>query len=134
VRLFASVFLALGFFLLSTFQLTADERPAIDAKKLIGKWEGDAVGVKAVDGENKTIFEFTADGVIKLKVIAGNVTISNDGKYTLEGDKLTIITQLGKDKEAKSVATITKLTDTELEWLNNGKMTEKWKRVKEEKK
>jgi uncharacterized protein (TIGR03066 family) len=115
--------------------ISAQDKPAasIDGKKLIGKWEGEPVVLKTKDG--KTQLEFCGDGVLKVKVTLGeSVSLSNEGKYTLDGNKLTIITKLPDGKEDRSVATITKLTDTELEWRNHDEKLEAFKRVKEEKK
>ena len=116
-------------------RICADDKPAapIDGKKLVGKWEGTAL-VESSTEKGTTFVEFAADGVVNLKAISGRLSVTNEGKFTLDGDKLTIITKLGKDKEGKVVATITKLTETELVWVNADKKTESWKRIKEEKK
>ena len=116
--------------------LAADDKPAaaVDGKKLVAKWEGGAILIK----DSKSLIEFAADGTIKVKTTkkttTGSIGFSNEGKYTLDGNKLTIITKLPDGKEDKSVAIITKLTDEELEWRNSAERVEAFKRVKEEKK
>ena len=118
----------------ATSQLSAQDKPAaVDGKKLLGKWEGKPVVLVIKDG--KTLLEFCGDGVIKLKVTLGeSLSLSNEGKYVLDGNKLTIITKVRDGKEDKSVATITKLTDAVLEWRNRADKIESFKRVKEAKK
>ena len=105
----------------------------IDGIKLIGVWEGKSTQDRP-GGEGKCVVEFAKGDVIKVKDVSGKVTLSNEGKYKLDGNKLTIITELPEGKQSTSTATITKLTDDELEWRSSAGRVEKFKRVKEEKK
>ena len=118
---------------IATFRLTAGDKhdATVDSKKLVGKWEGGFFVKSEDDKENKTQIEFTSDGVFKRKVTIQNVTIiDSEGKYTLDGNKLTMISKLRDGKQAKDVATVTKLTDQELEWRNSTELTKSFKRVK----
>jgi uncharacterized protein (TIGR03066 family) len=83
-----------------------DKKDAVDAKKLVGKWE-------PKDKKDKAFtIEFTKDG----KAIFGTDSKKQpqaEGTYKLDGNKLTLTFKFG-DKEEKMVRTISKLTDTEL--------------------
>jgi uncharacterized protein (TIGR03066 family) len=80
------------------------------AKKLLGKWEV----TKADEGTLPTgsIIEFAKEGVIKVTIKMGDSDMALDGKYTVEGDKFTVIFKIGDD-EHKNTITITKMTDKE---------------------
>jgi len=109
----------------------ASGRPSVESKqplspseKLVGKWERK----NAPKGEEE-VMEFMKDG----KVIIGPVSKKEDalkGKYKIEGNKLTIILDEGKD-EIKDESTILKLTDTELIYaLEGSKNPRTYTRVK----
>jgi uncharacterized protein (TIGR03066 family) len=73
--------------------------------KIVGQWdqviEGPAMGISIM-------LEFTKDGKTKM-----TGPFPADGTYTVDGDKLTMITKVG-NTEVKTVSTIQTLNDTEL--------------------
>lgn len=95
----------------------------IDGKKLIGKWT-------PKDEQDKFVVEFDKDG--KLKLDLGGM--KTDGKYKLDGNKITIDVEIGGNKQTM-VRTISKLTDTELVSKDDKDgMEDTLVRVKDEKK
>jgi len=87
-------------------QDTKDKKDAVDAKRLIGKWE------PKEKKENVTI-EFTKDGKLLLSVDAGGKAQKLEGTYKLDGNKLTVTIKF-MDQEMKEEVTINSLSDTEL--------------------
>jgi uncharacterized protein (TIGR03066 family) len=109
--------------------LSAGDKPGaeVDGKKLIGKWEW---GGKEYHGW----IVFTSDGVIMTQATKiGTTTPINEGKYTLEGDKLTFVVKNSAEKEEKIVVIITKLTDGELQYRYSGDNIQSLKRAKPKK-
>lgn len=86
----------------------------IDAKKLIGTWEGEVVASFTIEDKThtekmKVTMEFRKDG----KVISSSETDKekSEADYKIEGDQI-IVTEVNKDKTTKvSIIGIT-LTDT----------------------
>ncbi|HXD88511.1 MAG TPA: TIGR03066 family protein [Urbifossiella sp.] len=105
---------AIGGVLLLALASAAAAEEKIDAKKLLGKWER-----KDSKKETAFIVEFAKDG--KLIVTSGK-DFKTDGTYKLDKDKLTIQLKIGEN-EVKDTVTITKLTDTELEYESGSKKT-----------
>jgi uncharacterized protein (TIGR03066 family) len=88
--------------------LLADEKKAesIDAKTLVGKWSPKEAATFTI--------EFTKDGKATLvTTTADGKELRGEGKYKLDGNKLTTTVKLG-DEERTLTSTISKLTDTEL--------------------
>lgn len=79
----------------------------VDAKKLIGKWEA-----KDLPGDRTMTIEFAKDGKVMATFASGGKTETKQGTYKLAGAKLTVSPK-GEDKD--HVATILKLTNTEME-------------------
>lgn len=101
---------------------TADEK--VDAKKLIGKWEP----AKADKGP-KMVLEIQDKGKLELSVTFGEKTEKVEGKYTVDGNKMTVeLTFMGEKK--KETMTIVKLTDTELVTKDEKGNEEALKKVK----
>ena len=95
----------------------------VDAKKLVGKWE------QAENKEKKqahVVSEFAADG--KFATTLGDVKYT--GTYKLDGDKLTLTSKFGGDKEEVLKVTVKKLTDEALETENAEGDKRFFKRVK----
>ena len=89
--------------------LAADnDKAAIDAHKLVGKWEpkGDRKGVKMV-------MELSEDNKTVHTVTAGGQESRVEGTYKVDGNKL-VLTMKVKDKELIVTRTISRLTDTQL--------------------
>jgi uncharacterized protein (TIGR03066 family) len=96
-----------------TGSASAAPAPKSNQTKIVGVW----IVIKSDDGTPPmTTIEFTRDGKLKVKTKVGDQTLTMEGTYKLEGDKLTVtlITPDEKDKEVTDTVTITKLTDKEL--------------------
>jgi uncharacterized protein (TIGR03066 family) len=94
-----------------------------NADKIVGTWE-------AVKGEvpaGSTI-EFTKDGKMKLNIKAGGQTISVEGTYKVDGDKLTTTGKGPDGKEKTETVKIKKLTDKELVIEDEKGKTEEFKK------
>ncbi|SRR5579871_1305381 len=103
----------LGIGMILTGSALAAPAPKSNQTKILGVWEV----IKSDDGTPpKTTIEFTRDGKLKVKTKVGDQTLTMDGTYKLEGDKLTVtlMTPDEKEKEVTDTVTITKLTDKEL--------------------
>jgi uncharacterized protein (TIGR03066 family) len=93
--------------------ISNDPKTPADAKdnkssenKLLGKWS-------LTDGQiGKATLEFDKDGGVRMARTASGNEIKLEGKYTHEGNKLTIIWKI-RGQEVKTTRTISKLTDTE---------------------
>ena len=82
---------------------------AIDAKKLVGKWEP-----KEKPKGVSVVVEFTKDGKMTVNSTSDDGTkLVDESAYKVDGNKL-IMTLKVKDKEETRTTTITRLTDTEL--------------------
>lgn len=98
------------------------DKDAIDAKKLLGKWQ------PADKKENVTI-EFAKDGKLIVSVDIGGKTEKVEGTYKLDGNKLSVaMTFMGM--EQKETMTVGKLTDEELETTDSKGKKETLKKVK----
>jgi uncharacterized protein (TIGR03066 family) len=100
---------ALGLLLCSGLAAEDKKDQKLDPQKLVGKWEPKD---KPKEGE-PTALEFTKDGQVFFTHTAKDKEFKNEGKYTLDGDKLTLTVKIA-DKEVKIVATVTKLSNAEL--------------------
>ena len=90
--------------------LVADDKKAdaIDAKKLVGKWEP-----KEKKEGTTVVIEFTKDGKVVFTASADGKETKAEGTYKVDGNKLTTMMKFG-DMERNATRTVTKLTDTEL--------------------
>jgi uncharacterized protein (TIGR03066 family) len=97
-----------------------DKKVAVDAQKLLGKWE-------PKDKKKGAQIEFLKDG----KLMLGNPRdkAQLDGTYKLDGARLTVTVKFG-DMENVAVLTITKLTETELVTTNEARKVETFVRIK----
>lgn len=92
------------------------DKGGIRADKLVGRWEP-----KEAIPNVQVVQEFTRDGklIVSLKTQADNQTFS--GTYSIRGNKIDITLKVGGKEEKKSI-TINRLTDSELEIVDeNGK-------------
>jgi uncharacterized protein (TIGR03066 family) len=81
---------------------------AIDAKKLVGKWEP-----KEKKEDIQMVIEFAKDGKMTVTIIEKGKDTKLDGTYAIEGNKLTTKVK-AEDRERTRTRTVSKLTDTEL--------------------
>ena len=84
------------------------EEKKIDAKKLVGKWDGTVTHKDKK--EEKVAVEYTADG--KFTATHGDHKV--EGTYKADGKKLTLKSKV-KDEEKTMTITVTKLTDDVME-------------------
>jgi uncharacterized protein (TIGR03066 family) len=94
---------------------------AIDAKKLVGKWQ-------PAEEKVPIVIEFTDKGKLTLTIDLAGKSEKIEGTYKLDGDKLEMVMSFG-GKEQKESVTITKLTDEEMVGKNSQGKEEKFKRV-----
>ena len=97
------------------------KKDAVDAKKLVGKWE-------PKEKKESVTIEFTKDGKLILSVDAGGKTQKLEGSYKLDGNKLTVTVKF-MDQEMKEEVTINSLTDDELTTTDSKGKKETMKRV-----
>jgi uncharacterized protein (TIGR03066 family) len=114
---------------LGTGLLAEDKKAdAIDAKKLIGKWQ-----LKPAKGDKKDSahlhMEFGKDGKVTESVSIGGNEDKDVMPYKVDGNTLTITDKVG-GKELDRKLTITKLTDTELVLKSKSGEEDKYVRVK----
>jgi uncharacterized protein (TIGR03066 family) len=90
--------------------LAADDKKAdaIDAKKLVGKWER-----KDLKEPGSFVIEFTKDGKLAFTAKQNGTDVKGEGTYKVDGNKLHLTMKLGGE-ERKMTRTVTKLTDAEL--------------------
>jgi uncharacterized protein (TIGR03066 family) len=103
----------LGIGIILTGSVRAAPAPKSNQTMILGVWEV----IKSDDGTPPmTTIEFTRDGKLKVKTKVGDQTLTMEGTYKLEGDKLTVtlMTPDEKEKEVTDTVTITKLTDKDL--------------------
>lgn len=86
------------------------EKRASNKDKLVGTWEV----TKSKDAPPGATLEFTKDGKVKMTAMVEGKSMTMESTYTVDGDKITNVTKGPDGKEKKEIATITKLTDTEL--------------------
>jgi uncharacterized protein (TIGR03066 family) len=97
--------------------------PTKTAGKIVGTWKPTKGEIPA-----STTVEFTKNGKMKLNIKAGGRTISLEGTYKVDGDKLTT-TGKGPDGKEKTVTVkIKKLTDKELVIEDEKGKTEEFKK------
>ena len=98
------------------------DKDAIDAKKLVGKWEAQKLPL------GTGLVEFTKDGKLTVTFTFGGKTDKVEGTYKLDGNKLSV-----DFKDRKDTSTVTKLTDEELAIKHEKGMEEAFKRLKDKK-
>jgi uncharacterized protein (TIGR03066 family) len=100
------------------------DKDASNKEKLVGTWEA----VKGDLPEGSTV-DFTKDGKLKLTAKVQDKTITMEGKYELDGNKLKVTLKQG-DKEMKQTLTIKTLTDKILVTLDEEGKTDEFKKKK----
>lgn len=102
--------------------LLVEYERAIDAAKLIGKWNW-----VARKGADPSVLEFRKDGTMQITIMSKEADLVLVGKYKIEGKKVVLI---GEGRNY--VYFINKFTDTEFSWTaDEDKVTESYTRVKE---
>lgn len=84
----------------------------IDPKLIVGKWTMEKPKGFEKDPGSMEV-EFFPDGTLKIDLKFGDSALKIDGKYTLEGDSLKVVTKQNNKEETKT-SKITKLTDKNL--------------------
>jgi uncharacterized protein (TIGR03066 family) len=73
--------------------------------------------------------DFTKDGKLKMSMkTPDGKTVEMEGRYEVEGDKVTAITKGPDGKEKKEPGTITKLTDKEMSIKDEKGKTDEYKK------
>ena len=96
---------------------------------ILGVWEV----IKSDDGTPPmTTIEFTRNGKLKVNTKVGDQTLTMEGTYKLEGDKLTVTlkTPDETEKELTDTVTITKWTDKELKTKDQKGKVDEFKKKK----
>ena len=78
--------------------------------KIVGVW----IVVKAPESPAGTVMEFAKDGKVSVTAKIQGTEIKTEATYTIEGDKVTILSKNRQGKEMKHVHTIKTLTDSKL--------------------
>jgi uncharacterized protein (TIGR03066 family) len=99
-------------------------KPPSNKDKILGAWEV----AKSEQVPKGSSLEFLKDGKVTMIVKEGKTETKMGGTYTVEGDKVTIITKGRDGKEHKDPATIVKLTDTELVTRDDKGKTDEYKK------
>jgi uncharacterized protein (TIGR03066 family) len=99
---------------------------ASNKDKIVGTWEV----TKSKDVPPGATLEFTKDGKLKMKATVEGERVTMEAAYTVDGDKITVVTKAPDGKEVRATATITKLTDTELVTKDEKGETDEFKRKK----
>jgi uncharacterized protein (TIGR03066 family) len=94
----------------STQEVFAQGKDDVSAK-LVGTWELAKSGGDLPPG---TIIEFTKDGKLKATLKADDQTITIEGTYKLDKNKIEVKVKVGEEIVEETV-TIKRLTDKELE-------------------
>jgi uncharacterized protein (TIGR03066 family) len=115
----------LAVLLVASAGVSADD--AVDAKKLIGKWELKELPKDFPAGVTATA-EFTNDGKLTVVFTFDGKSDKTEGTYKLDGNKLSV-----EFKDTKETSTVTKLTDEELTLKYEKGTEEAFKRVKAKK-
>jgi uncharacterized protein (TIGR03066 family) len=91
-----------------------EKKEAPNKDKLVGTWEVVKAESEKGPPPGMTV-HFTKDGKATLSFKAGDKTISAEGTYKVEGDKLAITLKIGPGgKDHTDTDTIVKLTDKQL--------------------
>ncbi len=102
----------------------ADDKKESNKEKIVGKWQ-------LVKSETETppeaMMEFTKDGKLKISFKAGEKTITLDGTYEIDGDKISVKMKVG-DEEKKDSGTIKTLTDKSLVIVDTKGKADEYKR------
>lgn len=110
---------------------TSSAKPApkveVDESLLYGAWLLHAVSAKDAKVPDGVTVEFQKDGTL---VSRENSNLVSQGKFTLEGDSLTVVTPADeKSPEAREVASILKLNAVELELKQENDVVMRFKRT-----
>jgi uncharacterized protein (TIGR03066 family) len=101
-----------------------EKKEASNKEKVIGAWESTKSGSGIPPG---SIFEFTKDGKLKIKIKQDGKEVAVEGTYTVDGD---VITSAGPKGEKPDKNKIKKLTDTELITVDEQGKVDEFKRKK----
>jgi uncharacterized protein (TIGR03066 family) len=77
----------------------AGDKKAVDKAKLVGVWEVSKGETLPAGGT----IEFTKDGKLKIMLMAEGKTISADGTYTVDGDKVKTVTKFEGKEHAETI-------------------------------
>jgi uncharacterized protein (TIGR03066 family) len=95
-------------------------KPPANADKVVGVWEV----TKSAEAPPGATVEMTKDGKLILKATINGKTLSQEGTYKVEGDKIRTVQNVG-GKQISETMTIKTLTDTKLVTQDeNGKIDE----------
>src|SRR5262249_26597235 len=98
---------------------TEDKKPASNAEKIVGTWEG------LTGASRGSLVEFTKEGKVKVTVEGEGRPRTMEGTYKVEKDTLTVALE-----EGGQTVTIKSLTETKLVLQNKGGDTAEFKRKK----
>jgi uncharacterized protein (TIGR03066 family) len=102
----------------------AEDKKDSNKEKIVGTW-------LLVKSETETppeaTMEFTKDGKMKVSFKIGEKTVSVDGTYEIDGDKINVAMKVG-DKEKKDTGTIKTLTDKTLVIVDTKGKADEYKR------
>lgn len=101
----------------------APKKDTTNRDKLVGTWEI----AKSTEGLVGTSMEFTRDGKLIMTAKAGEQTVKVEGSYTVDGDSLTIVQNVG-GQEVRETTKIRQLTDKTLTTVDAKGQSEEFKR------
>jgi uncharacterized protein (TIGR03066 family) len=111
LMLFVLLAVAVGLYATSSTQEVFAQGKDDVSAKLVGTWELAKSGGDLPPG---TIIEFTKDGKLKATLKADDQTITIEGTYKLDKNKIEVKVKVGEEIVEETV-TIKRLTDKELE-------------------
>jgi uncharacterized protein (TIGR03066 family) len=123
LRLSAALLCCFALAVLVTAPAGAAEK-ATNKEKIVGTWEVTKAGSDLPEGST---IEFTKDGKLTINVKDKDKTITVQGTYTVDGDKVMVVTKF-EDKEHKETITIKTLTDKKLVTVDEKKKEDEFKK------
>jgi uncharacterized protein (TIGR03066 family) len=118
--------LAIGLVGSASGRAPAPAKEPSNKEKLVGTW----APAKAPEGAPEATIEFTKDGKLTVTAKVGEKTITLEGTYKLDGDKLAVTMKGPDGKEKEETVTITKLTDEVLVTKDGKGKEEEFKKKK----
>jgi uncharacterized protein (TIGR03066 family) len=111
-----------GVMVLSLAAFGTSQDKADNKTKIVGVWE-----VTKGDAPPGATLEFTKDGKLKMMAKLKDQTLSMEGTYKIDGDKMSVTLKLG-DKEKTEALTIKTLTDKVLVTVDSKGQADEFKR------